>query len=187
MGKGINLETYRFVGDSSTNKVKFSENGKTVGTYTQTEVVEALSQNRKHINGGIKLNTGESSSKSAYLIYFGGSKNEPKQIIKIIFDKKNIELGDPNALAIENLCEYSIKVKNNRIKNAILSGVASITIVGGLVGGMIWAGSKEQEYQKQETEQYQQWLQEENKENDTYKSWLEEQNIDFEQTNGRSY
>ena len=145
MGKGRIIETYRFIGDSSVNKAKCIENGKTVGMYTQTDIIAALAEHREDIKGGFKLKTKEDDPRRAYVIYFGGTKDQPKQYVKIIFNKEILEMGDPNALAIENLCEYSVRVRKNNIKIGVLSAVGSIAIFGTLIGCMIWADQKESE------------------------------------------
>lgn len=179
MAKNIEVETYRFVGDSSVNQVKFIQNGQHLGTYTQTQIIESLSKNSKHIQGGIKLKTKENDPRQGYIIYYGSDKNQPKQFIKIIFDKKNLEIGDPNALAIENLCKNSVSIKNNKILKFVVKGVSVALVTGAVIGALAVGLKKENKLQEHDAQQYQQFLHEQRMEEGTYSDWLEENGIEF--------
>ena len=92
-----------------------------------------------------------------------------------------IEKGDVNALAIDSLCQYSIRVnkKNNKklAVAAIASVLAGLGVAGAIVSGMIWADKKEQKMEEEKINNHQEWLHQERMENGTYKSWLEEQGL----------
>lgn len=182
------IEKYHFVGDSKKNIAKRIVKGEPVSSYTQTGIIEAFNSNKNLVCGGSKINMGENNTRVGYIIYFGKEKSNPDQIIKIILDKEMLEKGDINALAIDSLCQYAIRInKKNNKKLAIMAGasvLAAIGLAGALIGGLMWASEKEQEIQDKETRNYQDWLQEQRMENGTYKSWLEEQGlIDEESVN----
>lgn len=195
------IETYRFIGDSSSNKAKKIVKGKPTETYTQTGIISAFNENKHLVCGGSKLITGKNDPRIGYVVYFGKSRSNPDQIIKIVIDKEMIEKGDVNALAIDSLCQYSLKVnkKNNKklATGAIAGTLGGLVVAGALVGGMFWASKKEDDMKNKDSQNYQEWLHEQRIENGTYKSWLEEQGlideesinevINPEQTNGRSY
>ena len=194
------IETFRFVGDSTTNKAKKMINGKTVATYTQTGIIDTFNKNKHLVCGGSKLISKKNDSRIGYMVYFGKDKTDLDQIIKIVLDKESLEKGDINALAIDSLCQHAIRI--NKINNKKIALVATASVLGGLVvagsliGGMIWADKEETKNRKSDIEEYQEWLHEQRMENGTYKSWLEEQglidgdNVDEilnEKTNGRSF
>ena len=195
------IETYRFLGDSFVNKAKRIVKGEPIETYTQTDIIAAFNDKKHLVCGGSKLHTGKNDPCVRYMIYFGKEKKNPAQIIKIVVDKESIEKGNINALAIDSLCQYAIRVNKRNNKKLAMSAIAGtlggLVLAGSLIGGMIWADQKEGEIQNKKVEDYQEWLKEQRIENDTYKSWLEEQglivedninnNIDLEQTHGRSY
>lgn len=195
------IETYRFIGDSSVNKAKKMVKGEPTKAYTQTDIIAAFNNNKHLVCGGNKLITGKNDPRVGYVIYFGTSKSEPEQIIKIVIDKEMVEKGDVNALAIDSLCQYSLRVNKKNNKKLVLGAIAGtlggLVVAGSLIGGMIWAGKQEGKVQAKETEDYQKWLTEQRMEEETYKSWLEEkglivaENVDeiinSEQTKGRSY
>lgn len=195
------IETYRFVGNSITNKAKKIVNGKTVAMYTQTGIIDTFNENKHLVCGGSKLFSKKNDSRVGYMVYFGKDKTNPDQIIKIVLEKESLDKGDVNALAIDSLCQHAIRI--NKINNKKIALVTTASVLGGLViagsliGGMIWADQKEGEVQNKKVESHQDWLTEQRMENGTYKSWLEEQGLideesvnevlNSEQTNGRSY
>lgn len=194
------IETYRFIGDSTVNQAKKIVKGEPTETYAQTDIIDAFNNNKSLVCGGNKLITGKNDSRLGYIIYFGKEKSNPDQIIKIVLDKEVFEKGDVNALAIDNLCQYAIRVNKRNNKKLAVAAIAGtlggLVVAGSLVGAMIWADKKEGEIQNEKTEDYQEWLREERMENGTYKSWLEEQGLLDEEsinevleekTNGRSY
>lgn len=194
------IENYRFIGDSTTNKVRRMVKGEPTTLFSQTDIISVLNNNKNLVCGGSKLTTGKNDSRIGYIIYFGKEKFNPDQIIKIIIDKEVLEKGDVNALAIDSLCQYAIRVnkKNNKklAISAIAGTLAGLGLAGAIVGGIIYADKKESKIQDKKNQEYQEWLQEQRMENGTYKSWLEEQGlIDedsinevlSEQTNRRSY
>ncbi len=194
------IETYRFIGDSTINKAKKLVNGKATATYTQTGIINTFNNNKHLVCGGSKLMVGKNDARIGYVVYFGKEKSNPEQIIKIILDKEALEKGDVNALAIDNLCQYSIKVNKRNNKKLAISAVAGtlggLVVVGSLLVGIMLADKKKSEHRKNDVEEYQEWLHEQQMENGTYKSWLEEQGlidndsvdeIFAEKTNGRSY
>lgn len=172
MGKGIITEKFQFIGDSNVNKVKVIEDGKTKGIYSQTEIITLLAQSKEYVHGGIKLKTKDNSPKQGYIIYYKGTEEEPKQFIRITFDKANLEKGDINALAIDNICKYSVKVTSNRIKAGILASVATVGIAAGFVGALVWADKKEQDIETKKNEEYQKYMQEERMKNTDNTEWL---------------
>ena len=194
------IETYRFVGNSITNKAKKIVNGKTVAMYTQTGIIDTFNENKHLVCGGSKLFSKKNDSRVGYMVYFGKDKTNPDQIIKIVLEKESLDKGDVNALAIDSLCQHAIRI--NKINNKKIALVTTASVLGGLViagsliGGMILADKEESKNRKSDVEEYQQWLHEQRMENGTYKSWLEEQGlIDSdsvdeilnEKTNGRSF
>lgn len=195
------IETYKFIGDSSVNRAKKNVKGQPTETYMQTDIIAAFNDNKNLICGGSKLITGKDDSRMGYVVFFGKEKTNPEQIIKIIIDKKTIEKGDVNALAIDSLCQYALRVNKKNNKKLAMSAIAGtlggLVVAGALVGSMIWADKKEDEIRNKNSEDYQEWLREERMENGTYRSWLEEQGlldeesineiINPEQTNVRSY
>lgn len=181
-------ETYRFIGDSTTNQAKRMVKGEPIQTFTQTSIIEAFNDNKNFICGGSKLLTGKNDSRVGYMVYFGNDKTNPEQIINIVLDKDVLESGDVNALAIDSLCQYAIRVNNKNNKKLALAAIAGtlggLVVAGSLIGGLIWADSKEQNLQEEKANEYQGWLHQERMENGTYKSWLEEQNlIDMDSVN----
>lgn len=143
MKKKIETETYRFIGDSTQNLATLIENRKAVGNYTQTSIIKALSDNKQYVVSGQKLKSSIDSTRQAYLISYGKDKENVDQIIKIIVDKENLEKGDPNVLAIDNLCNQSInvKIKNTAIK--VICGAALALVTIGVVHGIVKADEKE--------------------------------------------
>ena len=149
MKNKIEVETYRFVGDSKVNKVKKMEtiNGErqVTGNYTQTSFIKSLNECKKYMLSGRKISTGK-DDRAIFQVDLSEDKENVSQIIQIVMDQANLDKADPNALAIENLCNYSIKVKHNRIRNAIAA-----TLVGTAVGyvmllGFVEADKKESQY-----------------------------------------
>lgn len=175
------IEKYRFIGDSTTNKAKRIVKGEPTELFSQTDIIEAFNNNKSLVCGGSKLITGKNDSRVGYIIYFGKEKSNPDQIIKIILDKEVLEKGDVNALAIDSLCQYAIRVnkKNNKklAISAIAGTLAGIGLAGAIVGGLIYADKKEGKIRDKEISDYQSWLQEQRMENGTYKSWLEKQGL----------
>lgn len=158
----VELEKFMFIGDSDVNEVICIKSDGSKAYCTQTDLIAALTQNKKHIKGGSKLKLSDNDKKISYLINYGNNENEPKELIKITFDKNNLLKGDPNALAIDSICNNAITVGKKNIKKLILSGTAAALVGAGLAGAMFvgfaYASKKEQEYQNQETKQYKEWL-----------------------------
>lgn len=158
MKRDIEVEKYRFIGDSSVNRVLCTNADGSKAQYTQTDFIAALAQNKKNIKGGRKLKFGANNGKVSYLIDYGNDEKRPQQMIKVTIDEENIAKGDVNALAIDSICQHSIKIGKNNIKKKILSGVAmtlvTVSFAGILVGGFAYASKKEDEYQKQRMEEY---------------------------------
>ena len=145
------IETYRFIGDSSVNEAKRIVKGEPITTYAQTEIIAAFNNNKSLVCGGSKIATDKNNPSVGYMIYFGKEKINPDQIIKIVIDKESIEKGDVNALAIDSLCQYAIRVnkKNNKklAMGAIAGTLGGLVLAGSLIGAMIWADQKEGENQ----------------------------------------
>lgn len=165
----IELEKYVFVGDSSINEVICTKDDGSKVRCTQTALITALTENKEHIKGGSKLKLGNDNGKVSYLIDYGTSENQPKEIIKITLDEENILKGDPNALAIDAICQRAIIVKQNNIKKLVISGtaaaLAAVGLAGAVVAGLAYASKGEEKHQQKETQQYQQWLDEKRNEN----------------------
>lgn len=173
MKNKVEVDTYRFVGDSKVNEAQNISNGQLCGSYTQTEIIKVLNDNRDFVCGGSHPETGN-SPRDIFLIYFGKDKKNPDQLIKIIMDSENITNGDPNALAIQGMCNHAIKVKYKNIRHKVIAttagALATIGLMGTLVGGMIWADKKETEYQQEKNSSYQEWLEEERRQNGIHPS-----------------
>lgn len=194
------IETYRFIGDSSVNRAKKMVKGEPTQTYTQSQIIEVLNNNKHLVCGGSKLKAKKNDTRLGYAIYYGKDKTNPDQIIKIVLDKESLEKGDVNALAIDSICQHSIRI--NKINNkklalyAVAGTLGGLVIAGSLMMGMMLADKEESKQRKSDVEEYQQWLHEQRIENGTYKSLLEEQGlIDSDsvdeilaaKTNGRSF
>lgn len=149
MKNKIEVETYRFIGDSASNKVKKLENinGKReiTGNYTQTSVIKALNDCKKYIVSGRKINTGL-EDRVTYQVDLGKDAEHISQIVQIVMDKSNLDKADPNALAIENLCKYSIEVKHKNIRANIAIALALLGGVAIFAGSFKYADKKESEY-----------------------------------------
>lgn len=164
----IELEKYIFIGDSSVNEAYCIQNDGSKHYCTQTDIITALAQNKKYIKGGSRINISSESDSISYLIDYGTDEKQPKELIKITFDKNNLLKGDPNALAIDSICNKAIVIKKKNIKKMIIAGTAAALVGAGLAGAMVvgfgYAAKKEQEIQNEETRQYQEWLEESKKE-----------------------
>lgn len=158
MKKNIEMEKFRFVGGAQNNEAVCIKNDGTMMNCTQTVIIEALAKSKKYIKGGKKIDFGENSGVVSYLIDYGSKDDNPKEMIKITFDKKYLLDGDVNALAIDSICKNAITIKNNNVKKKILKGTAlvlvSAAMVGTMVAGFSYAASKETEYQTKKTEEY---------------------------------
>lgn len=166
----IELEKYKFIGDSNVNEAICIRNDGSKHYCTQTDIITALVQNKKYIKGGTKLKLNKDSKNVSYLIDYGTDEKQPKQLIKITFDKNNLLKGDPNALAIDSICNKAVILKKNNIKKMIITGTAAALVGAGIAGamavGFAYAAEKEHEIQNEETRQYQKWLEEEEKKNE---------------------
>lgn len=158
MKKDIEIEKYRFIGDSSVDKVICMRADGSTMDCTQTDFISALAKSKKHIKSGRKIKLNDNSGKVSYLIDYGNDENEPKQMIKVTMDEENIVKGDVNALAVDSICQHSITIGKNNIKKKVLSGVAmtlaTVSLAGALVGGFAYASEKDAEYEAKKTESY---------------------------------
>ena len=186
MKKNIEVETYRFVGDSKENVAKYLSKGQPVKDYSQTKIIEALNANKQYVVKGTKLKSSIDNPRQAYLIEYGKDKENVEQIIKIVVDKEQLLAGDPNALAIENLCKQSInvKIKNNAI-TFLKIATASLAAVG-LAGAFIAAANGEAKYQDDKMESYRQEMQQEQMLNSEVPIGDGSISLDFSQELGRS-
>lgn len=164
----VELEKYLFVGDSNVNEVICINSDGTRAKCTQTSLIEALSRNNQYIKGGSKLKLGSDNGTVSYLINYGTSEEEPKQLIKITFDEENLLNGDPNAVVIDSICQRAITIRKNNIKKLVISGtaaaLAAVGIAGAMIAGISYASKGEEKYQNDETSRYQQWLEEKKRE-----------------------
>lgn len=154
MKKKIEVETYRFVGDYRDDIAKRIEHGKAVGTYTQTSIIKVLNENKQYVVGGKKIKSPINSSRQAYLISYGRDGENPEQIIKIIVDKASLANGDPNALAIEGMCQHSVNVKIKSWAIKTLCVTSMVVMMTGLGYGMIKADEREYEEYQQRMQEY---------------------------------
>lgn len=76
MKRDIEVEKYRFIGDSSVNRVLCTNADGSKTQYTQTDFIAALAQNKKNIKGGRKLKFGANNGKVSYLIDYGNDKKD---------------------------------------------------------------------------------------------------------------
>lgn len=170
-------ETYEFIGDSRENKAKRKVSGEPTTLYSQTDIINAFSENRGSVCGGTKLYTKKDDSRLVYMVYFGKERFNPDQIIKIIIDKENLEKGDVNTLAIDSLCQYSIRVNQRYIKKIITGVIAGsltgVAMIGMLIAGLKYANEKEGKVQAEANKQYQEWLKQQQMQKGTYKESLE--------------
>ena len=145
----IDVETYRFIGDFVKNKATKLEsvNGirKVTGNYTQMSVINGLKDVKKYIVGGRKVNTGL-DDRVTYQIDLGKDNEHISQIIQVVIDKDVVDKRDPNALAVESLCNHSIKVKHRNIRNDIACTFAMAGAFTAIIGGIMYADAKESEY-----------------------------------------
>lgn len=162
----IELEKYKFIGDSNDNQAIYIGSNGSQSYCSQTDIIAALTQNKQYIKGGSKIS--DNTKNVSYLITYGNDNNKPKELIKITFDKNNLLKGDPNALAIDSICNKAIVIKKKNIKKMILSGTAAALVGAGVAGaivvGFAYAAQKEHEIQNEETKQYQEWLEKSKKE-----------------------
>lgn len=149
MKNKIEVETYRFIGDSISNRVKKIEsiNGERqiTGNYTQTSLIKSLNECKKYMISGRKVSTGK-ADRAIFQVDLGTDKEHVSQIIQIVMDQANLDKADPNALAIENLCNYSIKVKHNRIRNTIVATLVGTAVTYAAIVGFVEADKKESKY-----------------------------------------
>lgn len=165
MGKTVERETYRFFGDSSSNVAKQIENGEAVVTTSQTRIIQALNENKQYIVSGKKIYSPVGSKRQAYVISYGKDKEHVDEIITIVVDKDALEKGDPNALAIDGLCQSAIKVKMKNTAIKLVAGATIVLMMAGLAYGAVTAMEKEDEYNKQKMESYFEQIDEERAEN----------------------
>jgi len=165
MRKGIETETYRFIGDSKENMAVQMHNGKRIGTYTQTSIIKGLNANKHYVVGGKKLKTPIDNPRQTYLIYYGEDKEHIEQIIKITVDKRCLEKGDPNALAIDGMCASSINIRMKNWAVKALAVTSVVVMMTGLAYGMVKADEKETKMREQQMDSYFEWINEERAEN----------------------
>lgn len=190
------IETFKFVGDSSVNRAKKMVKGKPTETYTQTDIIDALNSKKHLVCGGSKLISKKNDPRIGYIIYYGKEKSNPEYIVRIIIDKEMVEKGDINALAIDSLCQHSIRVNHrNNARIAAAVGVAIVSAgiaVGAFIATVSWALDKEDAQKKSDTDAYLKWLQEQRLENGEYPLGMDAQTfLDETLSNnskeGRSY
>lgn len=186
MKKNIEIETYRFVGDSKENTAKLITKGEPVKDYSQTSIIKALNENKQYVVSGTKLKSSIDNPRQAYLIEYGTDKENVEQIIKIVIDKEVLLSGDPNALAIENLCKQSInvKIKNTAVKVLAVATVA-ITAVG-LTGAFIAASNMDAKDNELKMSSYTQEVQQEQNLNGGITLGDSTISVDFSEEFGRS-
>ena len=148
MKNKIDVQTFRFMGDSSENKAVRLENvGKKreiTGRYTQTAVIRTLNECRDKILGGRRVKL-KLDDREIYEIDLGSNPEKIEQIIKIIIPSESLKNGDPNALAIQNLCKYSIEVKKSNVKANVALAIVTIGVVVATIVGFVDAEKKEAE------------------------------------------
>lgn len=199
MKKDIELEKFRFIGDSGVNRVICTRADGTKVTCTQSDFITALVRSKRHIQGGRKLNLSTNSSRVSYLIDYGKEENEPQQMIKVTMDKENIAKGDINALAVDSICQHSITVRKNNLKKKVIDGVVTVlvtvSLTGALIGGFTYAAEKEAKYESEKMHDYITQMNEERRKNglepltygeDVSSEFGHEDSMDDNLTSGRS-
>ena len=199
MKKDIELEKFRFIGDSGVNWVICTRADGTKVTCTQSDFITALVRSKRHIQGGRKLNLSTNSSRVSYLIDYGKEENEPQQMIKVTMDKENIAKGDINALAVDSICQHSITVRKNNLKKKVIDGVVTVlvtvSLTGALIGGFTYAAEKEAKYESEKMHDYITQMNEERRKNglepltygeDVSSEFGHEDSMDDNLTSGRS-
>ena len=199
MKKDIELEKFRFIGDSGVNRVICTRTDGTKVTCTQSDFIRALVRSKRYIQGGRKLNLNTNSSRVSYLIDYGKEENEPQQMIKVTMDKENIAKGDINALAVDSICQHSITVRKNNLKKKVIDGVVTVlvtvSLTGALIGGFTYAAEKEAKYESEKMHEYITQINEERRKNgleplpfgnDTSSEFSYEDSMDDNLTSGRS-
>ncbi len=199
MKKDIELEKFRFIGDSGVNRVICTRADGTKVTCTQSDFITALVRSKRHIQGGRKLNLNTNSSRVSYLIDYGKEENEPQQMIKVTMDKENIAKGDINALAVDSICQHSITVRKNNLKKKVIDGVVTVlvtvSLTGALIGGFTYAAEKEAKYESEKMHDYITQMNEERRKNglepltygeDVSSEFGHEDSMDDNLTSGRS-
>lgn len=199
MKKDIELEKYRFIGDSSVNRVIGTRADGTKITCKQTDFIAVLAQSKKDIKGGRKLKFNTNSGKIGYLIDYGNDENEPQQMIKVTIDEENITKGDANALAVDSICQQAVTIRKNNLKKKVLSGIAmtlvTVSLTGALIGGFTYAAEKEAKYESEKMHDYITQMNEERRKNgveplpfgnDTSSEFSYEDSMDDNLTSGRS-
>lgn len=145
-------ERYRFIADSGIAKRIYPDGHEEI--YDQEKIIRTLNVNKQYMIGGQKVNGPIDSPRQAYLIHYGFDKENVTQIIKIVVDKSSLEKGDPNALAIDDICRDAIKVKNVRIaKNVgytLIAGAAGIAFATMIIS----AATKESEADKNKNKEF---------------------------------
>lgn len=154
MGKRIEKETYEFVGDSKNNLVFQMQNGKMIGTYSQTSIIRGLNENKQYVVSGKKIKSPIDNPRQAYLIYYGKDKEHVDQIVKIVIDKKNLENGDPNALAIEGMCLSSVNVKIKQWAIRALAVTSAVVVMSGIGYGIVKGFEKESKAREEKLSGY---------------------------------
>lgn len=160
--KEIKIDKCRFIGDSHINDAVFTHYDGTKRKCTQDDVIELLVRFKRHIKGGRKLDLGDNNTRVSYLIDYGIKENEPKEMIKITFDKSNLLLGDANAVAIDSICQYAVTVRKNNIKKKIRSVAAMVLVTSSLVGTAVGLGYAEIQKNKYQPDKSEIIVQEEN-------------------------
>lgn len=199
MKKDIELEKFRFIGDSGVNRVICTRADGTKVTCTQSDFITALVRSKRHIQGGRKLKLNTNSSRVSYLIDYGKEENEPQQMIKVTMDKENIAKGDINALAVDSICQHSITVRKNNLKKKVIDGVVTVlvtvSLTGALIGGFTYAAEKEAKYESEKMHDYITQMNEERRKNglepltygeDVSSEFSHEGSMDDNLTSGRS-
>lgn len=136
---------------TQTDYYKFVENGmalhlKDNELIGQKHLIKALSS--EYVKNGKKLESTFDCCDQIYLFNCGD------EIIKIGVDKKSLENGDSNALAVDGMCKNAIRVRKVNIRNNIIAGGLSFALVVSMVLGFRYAAKKEADIQREEDHQY---------------------------------
>lgn len=146
MGKKVETDYYKFV-----------ENGMALhladdSLVPQTKLIKALSS--EHVKNGKKLESTFDCCDQIYMFDCG------EEIIKIGVDRKLLENGDANALAVDGMCQNAIRVRNVNIRNKVIAGGLTVVFMVLTALGFRYAAKKEAEIQKNEDSKYVQYINE---------------------------
>ena len=142
----IEVETYIFVGDEYSDEAYRLVKGKRKEKYTKSGIINALKSNSEYIMNGTKLKSPIDSETQSYLIEYGNDKDQPKEIIKIVTKKGALIPTDPYIVALEEICQNSIKVRMKETAKKVLATASIILVTTGFVATVAWGiteGTKE--------------------------------------------